>query len=273
MPRSALVLSTVALTAAALVGSSVEATAASAHTPVGRAALHFSTSRHGQVHAPRSVRPGFAHLRAERTAVVVVKSEHGAGSAKQVLTGLASDNPTKFLHRYQFVGLVLPDQGEYTRLTRGTYYVASAEDSKHPSRVARMIVSGSRVDARLPKSRTVAEDRHETLHTPYSIPRKTWLHVLNRSSSFSNLFVFGVATETTYRTLHDLVEHPTFNKLFAVLGSDGFSGFVDAGANSSTWTHFAGRPGRYVAAVVPLHGSARHQPHLRKGQVRIVHVK
>lgn len=271
MSRSALVLSTVGLTAAALVTSTVVATSATAK-PVGRSSVHLRAGKHHML-APNVVRPGIAHLRTDGyTAALVVEAKHGTGSAKQAAAGLRSSQPNKLLDHYRFVAFVLPGQGVYTRLTRGTYYVASGDNKPTASSLTRMTVTGSRVDARLPKSRTVVEDSHKSLHTPYSMPRRGWLHVLNRSSAFSNMFVFGVASKATYRTLQDLVAHPTFKKLGEVVSDGGGFTFVDADSHSSTWTHFAGRPGRYVAAVIPVRSNGS-QAGLHRGQVRVVHVK
>lgn len=273
MSRPALVLSTIGLTAAAIVASTAAATSASAHTPTGRSSIHFSATKNHRELAPGSTRPGTAHLRADKSGAIVVEAERGTGSAKQVAAGLRSENPHKLLDHYRFVAFVLPGKGVYTRLTRGTYYVSSG-GAGAASKIARMTVTGSRVDALLPKSHAVTEDQHKTLHTPYALPQRSWLHVVNRSSTFSNLFVMGAANKTTYRTLHDLVEHPTLEKVFSVVGSgSGGLTFADADGHSSTWIPFAGRPGRYVAAVVPVEGSFRSEPHLHKGQVRIVHVK
>lgn len=284
MPRPAALLPVLTIAAALVASTAVAgaADAAASHparpaTKHGRSAVNFHTRGSRGVVAPATTAPGIAHLRNTGTGLVgLVEAKHpNRSSTRQVAKAFEANSAEPLLHNYRLITLALPGSGSYSRLTRGTYYLANL-DRPHlrASKIATMTVTGPRVDARVPKSRGLVVTSHHHLRLPGSISRSGYLHVQNHSSALAEFLFVGVDDQTTRAMLDALVAHPSFSKLFGVVDLTSnaflFAPIVATGPHSASWVRYHGTPGRYVAAVLTVTGTK--SPRLHRGQVRVLNL-
>lgn len=270
MRRPALVLSSVAVAAALVASSAVPADAA---VPLGRSALRvYSTGSHGAV-VPASIRPGMIHIRnIGRDDLLILRATHRRSTRHLAAEDLRSGSLHRLESNFRLLGIAVPGHDAYQQMTSGTFLFVDV-DARHleASKIGRMRVEGSRVDAAVPSSRRVLVTRHKQLHVPFRLPRKTWLRVGNRSSALTSFLFIGVAKRATYKMVAKATAHPSLFNIFRLSSYD-FVPLSFVGPHNGEYLRFHARPGRYIAMVFAQSGD-NDFPTLHHGQVRHLRVK
>lgn len=271
---SALALLTAGVVGAALLMPATAGAASAQKRPI----LHLHTTKNHHVFAPTHTRPGIAHLSNKGEAqIIVVEAKHPKqATATQVANGLNAKHAGVLLKNYRLIAVVGHASGVYTRLTRGSYFLADGYVSHFTAKDIRsMTVKGTFLNATPPVSRRASVTPKHGLHLPTTVAKRGWLHVQNASSSLADFFIEAVAAKTTQKQLNALIAHPSVKKLDKAVdysaSRNGFQSFSVFGSHSSTWVPYRGPAGRYVAVLYAYAGTPH--PKLHHGQVRVLNLK
>jgi hypothetical protein len=233
------------------------------------------TKKHHQVVAPALTRPGLVHVRNTGSHEIILIAKKHAGVSRLVKDINRSEVSNRLVRDFSFIGALDPHSDAYVKLGRGTLYLVDGEvDKVTASEVHSVRVSGKKLSAKGPRSRTVLVDAHGKVRLPATLPRQGYLHLINNSGSIRVVFGFGVGKSATTAQIDAFLADPTDDNFIALRPNGNIApSEVLAPHTSRFYAGYRAAAGRYIVLEVGPNDKVSGNLIAPKGQVSLLTVR